>query len=74
MPIDGEGVLAFDPGSVSNVSDACYCHYTDLAPQPPPSPPPCPHGSYSACVVACADLPASQEPACIAECKRLCPH
>ena len=73
-PTNPDGVLAFDPGSVSNVSDACYCHYTDLAPQPPPSPPSCPHGSYSACVVACADLPASQEPACLAECKRLCPH
>ena len=74
-PIDGLfGVLAFDPGSVRNVSDACYCHYTDLTPSPPPPPPACPHGSYSACVLACADLPAPEEPPCIADCKRLCPH
>ena len=71
-PTDPDGVLAFDPGTVRNVSDACYCHYTDLAPPPPP---PCPHGSYSACVVACTDLPAGPDrDKCIAECERLCPH
>ena len=73
-PNQGADVLAFDPGSVSNVSDACRCHYTDLTPSPPPPPPACPHGSYSACVLACADLPAPEEPPCIADCKRLCPH
>jgi len=34
----------------------------------------CSHDSYSACVLACAELPPSKQVACIAECKRLCPH
>ena len=63
--------IIFEAGGVSNVSDACHCHYADLAPSPSP---PCPHGSYGACVIACSELPAPQEPACIAECKRLCPQ
>ena len=58
---------AFGGGTTADMS----CHYTDLAPSPPP---PCPHGSYSACVLACANLPPPQEPACVAECKALCPQ
>ena len=73
-PPPGEGAvsISFGLGKASGPRDACRCHYSDLAPSPPPA---CPHGTFDKCRLACDDLksPAAIEQ-CLDYCAQWCAH
>ena len=66
------GSISFGLGKASGPRDACRCHYSDLAPSPPPA---CPHGSLDACKLACTDLPSGAAiEECLDYCAQWCAH